>query len=304
MTINDRLTGITTFVRVVDAGSFTLAAERLHLTRSAVGKSIARLERRLGATLFHRHPRRLALTEAGQAYYDRCLRALSELDAADAQLNSGRLQPQGTLRVSAPKLLGRHCIAPALTPLTASHPELRLEISFNDRVTDLIEEGFDLAVRIGPLGDSASLVARRLGSQHLSLCAAPSYLARCGTPPDIAGLHGHRAIAYRRFDEDIGWRTLLAGATGQDVRLDIRLRLDDLHSLADAAIAGAGLVWLPCWLLARYLRSGELTPVLSQIRLLPNDIHAVWPKTPYLPAKTRVAVDTLLMRLPAMLQPE
>ncbi len=302
MTINDRLTGITTFVQVVEAGNFALAAERLHLTRSAVGKSIARLEQRLGVLLFHRNPRGLNLTLEGQAYYDRCLRALSELDAADAELDSGRREPQGGLRVSAPKLLGRHCITPILMRLLDSYPELRIDIRLNDRVADLVEDGFDLAVRIGPLADSASLIARRLGEQYLALCAAPAYLAARGTPEDIAALDGHSGVAYHRFGEDIGWRQLLADPDFGDLNIDIRLRVDDLHSLADAAVAGAGLVWLPNWLLTHYLRNGALVPILGHIKLIPSEIHAVWPHTRYLPAKTRAAIDALLAQMPVLLQ--
>lgn len=302
MTINDRLTGITTFVQVVEAGNFALAAERLHLTRSAVGKSIARLEQRLGVLLFHRNPRGLNLTLEGQAYYDRCLRALSELDAADAELDSGRREPQGCLRVSAPKLLGRQCITPILMRLLDSYPELRIDIRLNDRVADLVEDGFDLAVRIGPLADSASLIARRLGEQYLALCAAPAYLAARGTPEDIAALDGHSGVAYHRFGEDIGWRQLLADPDFGDLNIDIRLRVDDLHSLADAAVAGAGLVWLPNWLLTHYLRNGALVPILGHIKLIPSEIHAVWPHTRYLPAKTRAAIDALLAQMPVLLQ--
>ncbi|MFS7242181.1 LysR family transcriptional regulator [Serratia proteamaculans] len=300
--MNDRLTGITTFVQVVEAGNFALAAERLHLTRSAVGKSIARLEQRLGVLLFHRNPRGLNLTLEGQAYYDRCLRALSELDAADAELDSGRREPQGGLRVSAPKLLGRHCITPILMRLLDSYPELRIDIRLNDRVADLVEDGFDLAVRIGPLADSASLIARRLGEQYLALCAAPAYLAARGTPEDIAALDGHSGVAYHRFGEDIGWRQLLADPDFGDLNIDIRLRVDDLHSLADAAVAGAGLVWLPNWLLTHYLRNGALVPILGHIKLIPSEIHAVWPHTRYLPAKTRAAIDALLAQMPVLLQ--
>ncbi|WP_426509528.1 LysR substrate-binding domain-containing protein [Serratia proteamaculans] len=300
--MNDRLTGITTFVRVVEAGNFSLAAERLHLTRSAVGKTIARLEQRLGVLLFHRNTRGLSLTPEGQTYYDRCLRALSELDAADAELDNGRREPQGTLRVSAPKLLGRHCITPILMALLDRYPELRLDITFNDRVADLVEEGFDLAIRIGPLADSASIIARRLGKQYLALCAAPAYLATRGTPEDIPALNGHSALAYHRSGEDVGWHQLLAETAPGDLNIDIRLRLNDLHALADAAVSGAGLVWLPNWLLARYLHNGVLVPVLGKIQLIPSEIHAVWPHTRYLPAKTRAAIDVLLAQMPPLLQ--
>jgi len=297
---NDRLNGITTFVRAVEAGSFSLAAERMNLTRSAVGKTIARLEQRLGVLLFQRTSRKQKLTTEGQVYYERCLRALAELDAADAELNSGRLQPQGILRISAPKLLGRHCITPVLTALIERYPELQIEMIYSDRVADLIEDGLDLAVRIGPLADSSSLVARPLGQQHQALCASPAYLARHGVPESVSALNGHRAIAYHRTGQDLVWQTLFANTQGLTV--DIRLRLDDLHSLADAAIAGVGLAWLPDWQLAQFIRSRQLTAVLPELQLLPTEIYIVWPQTRFLPAKTRIAIDTLLADAPAMLR--
>ena len=150
---HDRLGGIEVFVQAAEAGSFALAADRLNLTRSAVGKSIARLEARLGARLFHRTTRQQSLTDAGQAYYDRCVRALAELHDAEAELDSGRRSPQGRLRVSAPLVFGRHCVAPVLRELALQYPQLQIDISFNDRVVDLIEEGYDLGIRIGPLPD-------------------------------------------------------------------------------------------------------------------------------------------------------
>lgn len=298
--MNDRLNGITTFVRAVEAGSFSLAAERMNLTRSAVGKTIARLEQRLGVLLFQRTSRKQKLTTEGQIYYERCLRALAELDAADAELNSGRIQPQGVLRISAPKLIGRHCITPVLTPLIERYPQLQLNLIYSDQVADLIEEGLDLAVRIGPLLDSSSLVARPLGRQHQALCASPAYLARHGLPDSVDALTGHRAIAYHRAGQDLVWQTLSANTQG--LAVDIRLRLDDLHSLTDAAIAGMGLAWLPDWQLAQFIRSGQLIAVLPELQLLPTDIHIVWPQTRFLPAKTRVAIDTLLADAPAMLR--
>ncbi len=297
---NDRLNGITTFVRAVEAGSFSLAAERMNLTRSAVGKTIARLEQRLGVLLFQRTSRKQKLTTEGQAYYERCVRALAELDTAEAELNSGRLQPQGVLRISAPKLIGRHCITPVLTTLIERYPDLQIEMIYSDRVADLIEDGLDLAVRIGPLADSTSLVARPLGQQHQALCASPAYLARHGVPESVSALNGHRAIAYHRGGQDLVWQTLFAHTPG--LTLDIRLRLDDLHSLTDAAIAGVGLAWLPDWQLAQFIRNRQLTAVLPELQLLPTEIHVVWPQTRFLPAKTRIAIDTLLADAPAVLR--
>jgi len=297
---NDRLNGITTFVRAVEAGSFSLAAERMNLTRSAVGKTIARLEQRLGVLLFQRTSRKQKLTTEGQAYYERCVRALAELDTAEAELNSGRLQPQGVLRISAPKLIGRHCITPVLTTLIERYPDLQIEMIYSDRVADLIEDGLDLAVRIGPLADSTSLVARPLGQQHQALCASPAYLARHGVPESVSALNGHRAIAYHRGGQDLVWQTLFAHTPG--LTLDIRLRLDDLHSLTDAAIAGVGLAWLPDWQLAQFIRNRQLTTVLPELQLLPTEIHVIWPQTRFLPAKTRIAIDTLLADAPAVLR--
>src|SRR5258708_36834449 len=206
--MNDKLHGITTFVQVVDAGSFTLAAERMNLTRSAVGKVISRLEARLGVRLLHRTTRSQTLTEAGQAYYDRCVRALAELDAAEADLESEQTEPRGRLRVSVPIAFGHHCVAPVLFALARRHTQLQIDISFTDRAVDLIEEGIDLAGRIGELRDSASLATRRLGRQHMSIGAAPSYLARHGTPVDLDELDGHGGIAYSRAGVLSPWRVL------------------------------------------------------------------------------------------------
>ncbi|CAJ0686231.1 HTH-type transcriptional regulator DmlR [Ralstonia mannitolilytica] len=161
---------------MAEAGSSTLVAERKHLTRSAIGKVIAKLEARLGTRLLHRATRTQTLTEAGQAYYDRCVRALAELEAAEAELESGHGEPRGRLRVSVPLAFGHHCVAPILFRLASQHLELQIDISFTDRTVDLVEEHIDLAVRIGELRDSTTLVARRLGVQDLRIGAAPSYL--------------------------------------------------------------------------------------------------------------------------------
>jgi DNA-binding transcriptional LysR family regulator len=156
-----RFDGVELFLQVVESGNLTEAAERLNLTRSAVGKGLARLEARLGTRLLQRSTRRQHLTEDGQAYYEHCLRALAELEAAESVLESGRQQPRGRLRASVPLAFGHHYAAPALWGLMDRYPELEIEISFADRMIDLVQEGFDLAVRIGPLPDTDRLSARR-----------------------------------------------------------------------------------------------------------------------------------------------
>jgi DNA-binding transcriptional LysR family regulator len=296
--MSDRLRGVSAFVEAVEAGSFALAAERMGLTRSAVGKSIAKLEQRLGVRLFHRTTRSQSLTEEGQAYYERCVRALAELDAGVSALDSGKREPTGRLRVTAPVLFGRHCVTPALLELGGRYPRLRIEISFSDQIVDLVEEGYDLAVRIGGLPDSSTLVARRLGIQRMVICAAPSYLAEHGKPADANELSMHMGIAYGRSGHIEPW--LVSDDSGRIIKpqIDTPLVFDDLQAITDAAVAGMGLAWVPCWLMAKHARAGELEIVMGCDSVLATEIHAVWPQSHYLPGKTRAAIDMLVAEVP------
>lgn len=283
-----RFDGVELFLQIVESGNLTDAAERLNLTRSAVGKGLARLEARLGTCLLQRSTRRQRLTEDGQAYYEHCLRALAELEAAESVLESGRQQPRGRLRVSVPLAFGHHYAAPALWGLMESYPELEIEICFSDRMIDLAQEGFDMAVRIGPLPDTDRLSARRLGQQAMGLAASPAYLQRKGAIECIEDLAAHRGIAYR-------------SNTTHRSRLASPLIVDDLQALADAAIAGVGLAWLPSWLIAHYALRGQLEAVLPSYREQPAPIHVVWPTAVHMPAKTRCAIDALVAATPSCL---
>lgn len=283
-----RFDGVELFLQIVESGNLTDAAERLNLTRSAVGKGLARLEARLGTCLLQRSTRRQRLTEDGQAYYEHCLRALAELEAAESVLESGRQQPRGRLRVSVPLAFGHHYAAPALWGLMESYPELEIEICFSDRMIDLAQEGFDMAVRIGPLPDTDRLSARRLGQQAMGLAASPAYLQRKGAIECIEDLAAHRGIAYR-------------SNTTHRSRLASPLIVDDLQALADAAIAGVGLAWLPSWLIAHYALRGQLEAVLPSYRDQPAPIHVVWPTAVHMPAKTRCAIDALVAATPSCL---
>lgn len=282
-----RFDGVELFLQVVESGNLTEAAERLNLTRSAVGKGLARLEARLGTCLLQRSTRRQRLTEDGQAYYEHCLRALAELEAAESVLESGRQQPRGRLRVSVPLAFGHHYAAPALWALMDSYPELEIDLCFSDRMIDLVQEGFDIAVRIGPLPDTDRLSARRLGQQVMGLAASPAYL-RKGAIESIEDLAAHRGIAYR-------------SNTAQRSRLVSPLILDDLQAVADAAIAGVGLAWLPSWLIAHYALRGQLQAVLPSYREQPAPIHVIWPTAAHMPAKTRCAIDALVAATPSCL---
>ncbi|NPT44016.1 LysR family transcriptional regulator [Paraburkholderia sp. 1N] len=298
--MSDILDGVTTFVRVVETGSFALAAERMNLTRSAVGKVIVRLEKRLGVRLLNRTTRSQSLTEDGQAYYDRCVRALAELEAAEADLDSGRREPKGRLRVSVPQAFGHHCVAPVLLGLARRHPQLKVDISISDRFVDVVEEGFDLVVRIGPLPDSASLAARRLGVQYASIGAAPSYLAQRGKPRNVNELRGHTIIAYMRAGAAQPWDVVDVDGQIRRAQVEPQLGFDDMQGIVDAAIAGFGLAWLPSWLLARYAATGQLVSVMENCFRPSQEIHVVWPKSRYLALKTRCAIDALVAEIPTM----
>jgi DNA-binding transcriptional LysR family regulator len=292
--------GIDVFVQAAEAGSFALAAQRLRVTRSAIAKSIAKLEHRVGTRLFHRTTRKQTLTEHGQAYYERCKRALAEIDAAEAIFDDGRREPAGRLRVSAPVIFGRHYVAPVLAALANQHARLAIELSFSDRVVDLLEEGFDFAVRIGPLSDSTSLTARLLVADRYVMCASPAYLARRGHPQEPDDFSGHTGIFYLTRGTETGWQMRDASGKLRELRVEKRLSFDDVQAIADTAIGGAGIARLPRWLVAPYLRSGELALLPDTEGAAESEIHAVWPRTRYLPAKTRTAIDALAREIASL----
>ena len=296
--MGDRLNGIDVFVTAVEAGSFSQASERLHITRSAVAKTIARLEQRLGTRLFHRTTRTQNLTEDGHAFYERCGRVLAELDAAEAELESGKHEPTGLLRISMPVMFGRYCVAPGLMELSKAHPKLNIEMSFNDRYVDLVTDGYDLAVRLGSLPDSSTLAARLIGVQGMSICASPAYIAQHGRAKNIAELYEHAGIVYSRGGMQIPWKMGDENGQIQNIMMNARLRFDDLQAIADAAVAGLGLAWLPCWLVTHYLQRGELEMLFNATQVAPTDVYVVWPKNKYLTAKTRLVIDRLVEETP------
>jgi len=297
----EQLNGIPVFVEAVEAGGFSAAAKKLNLTRSAVGKTIARLEERLGVRLFHRTTRSQSLTEEGRFFYERCLRAVEEIRLGEALLESGRREVRGKLRVTMPVIFGRQCVAPILIRLLKKHPGLELDLSFSDRIADLLEDGFDLAVRNGPLKDDPDTMTRRLATQRMTVCASPTYLQEHGEPRTLDDLPEHEGIVYGKRGShrtwvfpapDDPWRTVLPRS---------RLRLDDLDAIRDAAEAGLGLAWLPCWMVRDHFASGALRHVLKDVTPVTFDAHAVWPKSPVMLPKVRLAIDTLARELPGVM---
>jgi DNA-binding transcriptional LysR family regulator len=297
--MNDSLGGVSVFVEAVEAGGFSAAATRLHLSRSAIGKTIAKLEARLGVRLFHRTTRSQTLTEDGQAFYERCLKALAEIRLGEAAIDSGRREVAGRLRVSMPVLFGRHCVAPILTSLARQHPKLELDLNFTDRLVDLLADGFDLAIRNAALGDGAGLSVRRIAAMRLAVFAAPDYLERNGAPKSLDDLPNHHGVVYWRAGKSREWLFPRDGAP-RAASPKSRLRFDDLETIADAAAAGLGLAWLPCWLIRERLQRGELVRVLADEPSMIVPVYALWPSAPQLPLRTRLAIDTLAEALPKL----
>ncbi len=295
--MRDRFEGLAVFIETVEAGGFARAGERLALSRSAVGKAIARLEARLGVRLFQRTTRALSLTEDGQAYYERCQRALHELHAGQALLESGKSEVIGALRISMPVLFGRHRIAPILMRLAARHPKLELDLRFSDLVVDVIGEGFDLAVRQGPIVAGAGLRMRKLTRQKKIICAAPSYLERRGAPGSSADLSEHEALVYWRNNQVFPWQLRRPDGTPFDCRVSWRLKFDNLEAIVDAALAGMGIAHLPDWLIEEPLASGRLVPLLVDEGASEIETSLVWPDRDYMPMRLRMTIDALVRSL-------
>lgn len=297
----DRLTSMAVFVKAVDLGSFAAAADALGLSGPMVGKHVRSLEDRLGVQLISRTTRRQSLTEFGLVYYERCRVVLAEAQAADALAADQLSEPRGKLRVTMPVHFGRHCVTPVLLELARKYPALELDLSFNDRIIDLAEDGYDLSIRTGVLQDRAGLIARRVARQPMIVCASPSYLELHGYPETPEDLAQHSAVVYRRSGPVPPWLFPGPGQSSSEVTPLHRFRLDDLDAIADAAARGLGLAWLPFWLVRRRIESGTLVRLLPEQPPFQYDCHAVWLQTPHLPLKVRVAVDALAAQLPSFM---
>lgn len=289
----ESLSGIATFVAVARAASFTQAGEVLGISKSAVGKAVARLEGRLGVKLFHRTTRRLALTADGEAYFAVCARALEGIAEAEGSLGSKLLVPAGRLRIDMPAAFGRKVMLPILLGIGKAYPALQLTLTFTDHVIDLVEEGVDLAIRFGTLEDSGDLVARRLTAHRWVICATPAYLQTYGTPqsPDDIARH-HCIVGYRR-GRPLAWHI---SQDGKPVRLapPPTHQIGDGEAMIDAALAGIGLCQMPIALMRPHLEAGTLVTVLDDWTRREIDVHAVWPRTAHLRPKVRHVVDTLV----------
>lgn len=286
----DRFRNMEIFVKVAEMEGFSAAARHLGISKTAASQAVAQLEEHLGTRLLQRTTRRIHLTAEGRAYHERCREILADVAQAEETLAEMKTEPVGLLRISAPVSFGHLHLAPALAEFLRQHPRLAVDMVMNDRVVDIVEEGFDLALRIGRLEES-SLMARRLASVRMVVCASPDYLERHGTPMHPEALEDHTCLHYaygrglpplwRRFDPD---RFPEGGG---------RLRVNNGEALMAAAMAGLGLVALPTFLAARPLQAGHLVTVLEAHPLPEIGIFAVYPQQRHLSPKVRQLIDFL-----------
>lgn len=287
----NKLQAMEVFVQVVDAGSFTRAAEMLQMPKATVSTLVQSLEASLSAKLLHRTTRQVTVTTDGAAYYERCLRILSDVRDAEESLSRTRLSPSGRLRVDVPTGLSSEIIVPALPAFFERYPDIMLELGSSDRPVDLVEEGVDCAVRGGALADT-SLIARRVGAIHFLTAAAPSYLARYGVPQHPRDLDRHRCVNYfsaktgRIFDWDFN---------RGDERIEVPMRgviaLNDSNAYVEAGLAGLGIIQMTDYLVERHVQSGRMVQVLPDWQSDPLPIHVVYPQNRHLSAKVRVFVE-------------
>lgn len=287
------LNGVVTFVVTARSKSFTEAADKLGITKSAVGKAIAKLELRLGVTLFHRTTRTLTLSADGEAYFAACSSALDDIAAVESAFTCGTQAPAGRLRVDMPIAFGRSVMLPILLDMAKRYPDLHLTLTFTDDLIDPVAEGIDLSIRFGNPKDSTDLIARRLTRQRWVICASPDYLMRQGVPASLEEVSQHQGIVGYRRGQPLSWRVLRDGASARFAPPATH-QLSDGIAMIDAMLAGLGLCQMPLSLVRHHIAAGQLVTVLDEFTQDLIDIYAVWPKVSHLRPKVRKIVDELV----------
>jgi DNA-binding transcriptional LysR family regulator len=287
----DRLTSLQVFAKAATTGSFSAAGRAMGISQTMVTKHIAALEARLGVKLFHRSTRRLSITEAGRSYLEASERILTDMDAVEAAISADRIEPRGLLRLNAPVSFGTRRIAPLLTEFAKQHPHVKVELGLNDRLVDLAEEGWDLAIRIGSLSDS-SLIARRIAPCRTVICAAPAYLKAHGTPRTVSELSDHNCLGYT-LSRLTGVGHWTFGAKSEvAIKVFGNLRANNGDALLAAAVAGQGIIYQPSFIVADDLRSGALVALkLDQPTIELGGIYAVLLPNRHPAAKVRAFID-------------
>lgn len=291
----DRFALLQNFVRVVDAGSISAAAQRSETAKSAVSRRLAELEQNLGVQLLHRTTRRLHLTDTGRGFYERAVRILADLEEAEAAVSAAHGELRGRLRVAAPMSFGLLHLGPAINAFAARHPELSFDLDFNDRQIDLLREGVDVGIRIAQLADS-TLIARRLAPVRAVLCASAEYLQRHGHPQTPHDLAGHRCLLYSNVPDPARW--WYRGDHGEDTAVTVAeaMRCNNGDQLCRAAVAGLGIVNTPTFIAHGALAAGDLVPVLADYQWRGTDAYVIYPHTRHLSRRVRAFVDFLVQR--------
>ena len=288
----DQLTSMTAFVRAAELGGFAPAATALGISPTMVGLHVRALENRLGSRLLNRTTRRQSLTEVGRLYFERCRQILADIEDADQTASQLRAAPRGRLRVNAPVSYGVHALTPVLTDYLAIYREVEVELAVNNRVIDLVDEGFEVAFRVGPLRDS-NLVARPLAPYRLVICASPAYLAEHGEPHKPEDLLRHNCLSFERWGAPRHW----SFANGENIEVSGSLRTDSGESLRVAARRGLGIIHQPDVLVDEDLRQGRLVRVLPDYDLPSLPIHLVYLPDRRPTPKLRTFIDFVLERL-------
>ena len=296
-----RLLALRLFVRVAASGSFADAARYFDLPASSVSRHIAGLERSLGQRLLYRHTRAVRLTDAGERYFQEVRRVLESLDAATEQVVSGAREPQGMLRLNAPVAFGRRHIAPLLASFQQANPAVEVELTLSDAFIDPVQEGADVVIRVGSLGDS-SLVARQLATQRFVACAAPAYLKRHSAPLHPEQLSNHNCLVYKGTRGVQPWYFKAPGdPLAQRYSVKGNLSSNNAESLVEAALQGQGIVVFPTWLLFDALRAGGLTPILETYEALGEatreGIHAIYPENRLRSQKVAAFLEYLFAKI-------
>lgn len=287
----DTIDGMRTFVTVVSEGSFSHAAERLGMSPQLVSKYVGQLETRLRVRLLNRSTRHLSTTEAGQAYYGRCQQVLADIDEMESAVGELTVKARGTLRINAPMSFGNMHLTRAIVEYQCTQPEVDIDLTLNDRVVDIVSEGFDLAIRIAQL-DNSSLVARKLAPIRLVVCGAPEYFQKQGMPETPEQLNDHHCLGYTYFSDRDEWRFEREGRS-HGVQINGRFSANNGDVLRRSAIAGAGIVLQPTFLVGGDIRAGRLQVVLEKYRVKELSLYAVYAHRQYLSAKVRTFVDFL-----------
>ncbi|WP_173912137.1 LysR family transcriptional regulator [Acinetobacter sp. Marseille-Q1618] len=295
--MNNKIDAIELFTQIVETGSLSAAAKRSGLSISTISRQITALEQRLGLKLLIRSTRKIVLTEDGSAYYAAVKEILNELNQVESQLKEHHQEPSGNLHISAPTLFGRHYLVPILTEFMLRYPKINLEITLLDRPVDMLNEGIDLAIRIGELEDS-SLLCRQLGQIQWVLCASPLYLANNGIPEHPLDLSKHQCLIYSQSKIANEWE-FLDHQTKLKVKVPVKMRSNTLDTVVAAALKGIGLTMTPQWFIQENIEKGELIPLMPTYQRPARPIYALFTHHHFLAHKVRLLLDYLVEQLAA-----